>query len=126
MDPAKLSATNGESALSGQFRYTGHATGQVRTGDATSQSGPWEPLGKADFSDVRITVDLSDPIKIRPFDNVPITPLIAGDKQSGGAIEADPMLGPGQYQCGANTLTIGKTDGSGLVWQLSRKPGGAA
>jgi hypothetical protein len=122
MEPAKFSATAGEAALTGQFRYSGHATGRIRTGDATATSGTWEPVGKSDFSDVRITVDLSDPVKIRPFDNVPITPLIAGDHQSGGAVEADPLLSRAQYRCGGNTLSLTKTDGSGLTWQLSRKP----
>lgn len=122
MEPAKFAAKSGETRLSGQFRYSGHATGQIRTGDATSTSGTWEPVGKADFSDVRITVDLNEPIKIRPFDNAPIGPLIAADKQSGGAVEADPLLGKAQYQCGTNTLMLGRTDGTGLTWQLSRKP----
>lgn len=122
MDPVRFSATNGEASLSGQFRYSGHATGQIRTGDATSTSGTWEPVGKADFSDVRITVDLSDPVKLRPFDNVPISPLIAGDRQAGGAVEADPILGRANYTCGTNSLTLTKLDAGGLTWQLSRKP----
>lgn len=122
MDPAKFSVSTGEAALSGQFRYSGHASGRIRTGDATSTTGTWEPVGQADFSDVRITVDLSEPVKVRAFDNVRISPLIAGDQQSGGAIEADPMLGQAQYRCGANTLSLSRADGSGLTWQLSRKP----
>jgi hypothetical protein len=121
MDPARFSASAGEAALTGQFRYSGHAVGRIRTGDATSRTGPWEPVGTADFSDVRITVDLSDPVMVRAFENVPITPLIAGDHQAGGAVEADPMLSRAQYQCGSNTLTLSKADGSGLMWQLSRK-----
>jgi len=122
MDPVHFSATNGEAALTGQFRYNGHATGQIHTGDAASTSGIWEPVGKADFSDVRITVDLSDPIKLRAFDNVPISPIIAGDKQTGGIVEADPVLARANYICGPNTLTLTRPDAGGLTWQLSRKP----
>ncbi len=121
MDPANFAATNGEAALTGQFRYGGHASGQIRTGDATSTSGTWEPVGKTNFSAVRITVDLTDPIKLRPFDNVPLTPLIVGDKQMGGDVEADPMLTRSNYTCGTGTLTLSRSDGTGLTWQLTRK-----
>jgi hypothetical protein len=122
MDPVRFSVTNGEASLGGQFRYSGHATGQIRTGDATSTMGTWEPVGKADFSDVRITVDLSDPVKARPFDNVPLSPLIAGDSQAGGVVQADPVLGRANYTCGTNTLTLARPEALGLTWQLSRKP----
>jgi hypothetical protein len=122
MEPGRFSASNGEATIAGQFRYLGHASGRIRTGDATSTSGSWEPVGKVDFSDVRITVELSDPIKARVFENVPLSALVPGDPNSGGAVEADPLLGRSQYRCGSNTLSLSRADGTGLTWELSRKP----
>ena len=78
-------------------------------------------MGKTDFSAVRITVDLTEPIPIRPFDNAPLSSVIGGAKQIGDAVEVDPLLAKSNYSCGPGTLTLTRSDGTGMTWQLNRK-----
>jgi hypothetical protein len=122
MKPASFKATALNTAIEGTFVYAGTTSGQIRTGDATSQSGTWEPVGTIDWTNVKVTVDLTKPASLKLLDNVGIS-TYTGDKaaQSGGVVDVDPILGKAKYQCMGDTMTLSPVDGNGLTWELSNK-----
>ncbi|HCU51721.1 MAG TPA: hypothetical protein DGG94_18300 [Micromonosporaceae bacterium] len=122
MQPVKFSASALGTNVKGQFVYAGKASGQIRTGDATSMSGIWEPVGTADWSAVKVTVELTEPVQAKPFENLPIANLtVDGMAQTGGVVDVDPLLGKGKYECGTGTLILSPDDGKGMTWKLTRK-----
>ncbi len=122
MQATTFTASAAGANVAGSFVYFGATSGQVRTADTTSLEGPWEPVGKIDYSKVKLTVDITAPLKTRVFDKVPLTDYMGpGAAQTGGAIDVDPLFGKGKYKCGGSTLTITRTDGSGLSWVLTKK-----
>ncbi len=124
MQAVMFSGTAAGAAVKGQFSYTGKATGQIRTGDATSTSGVWEPVGNANWADVKVTLELTEPIQAKPFDKLPISDTVndATNKQTGGVVDTDPLLGKAKYTCSGSTLTLAPEDNLGVTWELSKKP----
>lgn len=122
MQAIAFTGTAAGATAKGQFSYTGKASGQVRTGDATSTTGTWEPVGTANWADVKVTLDLTAPIQAKPFDKLPIADVVndATNKQVGGVVDVDPLLGKAKYTCGGDTLTIAPEDSAGVTWELSR------
>jgi hypothetical protein len=100
---------------------TATATATAAPGPA-AEEGTWEPVGKIDWSALRVTLELTKPVEVRLLDNAPIGDYIddAAD-QSGRAIETDPILGAGAYSCQGSTLVLkGTTDNDGLAWTLTK------
>jgi hypothetical protein len=122
MQPIMFSGTAMGATVKGQFVHTGKATGQIRTGDATSMSGTWEPVGKANWGDVKVTLELTEPLKAKPFENLPIASVVdnATNSQTGGVVDVDPLLGKAKYECGTNTLTLTPEDNKGVTWKLTK------
>jgi hypothetical protein len=122
MQPIMFSGTAMGATVKGQFVHTGMAKGQIRTGDATSQSGTWEPVGKADWGEVKVTLELTEPLKAKPFDNLPLASVVdnATNSQTGGVVDVDPLLGKAKYECGTNTLTLTPEDNKGVTWKLTK------
>jgi hypothetical protein len=87
-----------------------------------AEEGTWEPVGKIDWSALRLTVELTKPVEARLLDNAPIGDYIDdAANQSGQAIETDPILGAGAYSCQGSTLILkGDTDTDGLIWTLTK------
>jgi hypothetical protein len=122
MQPIMFSGTAVGTTVKGQFMHVGKATGQIRTGDATSFDGMWEPVGNANWGDVKVTLDLTEPLKVKPFDNVPIANAVdnATNTQTGGIVDVDPLLGKAKYECGTNTLILTPEDNRGVTWKLTK------
>jgi hypothetical protein len=89
---------------------------------ATAEEGTWEPVGKIDWSALRLTLELSKPVEARLLENAPIGDYVNdAANQSGQAIETDPILGAGAYSCQGSTLTLkGDTANDGLTWTLTK------
>jgi len=123
MQPIMFSGQAMGTAVKGQFIHMGKATGQIRTGDATATSGAWEPVGKANWADVKVTLELTEPVKAKPFDNLPIANAVDNltNSQTGGIVDADPLLGKAKYECGSGTLTLTPEDNKGVTWKLINK-----
>jgi hypothetical protein len=100
---------------------TATATGSAAPAPA-AEEGTWEPIGKIDWSALRLTVELTKPVEARLLDNAPIGDYIDdAAKQSGQAIDTDPILGAGAYSCQGSTLILmGDTDNEGLTWTLTK------
>lgn len=100
---------------------TASATGTAAPATA-AEEGTWEPVGDIDWSALRLTLELTKPVEARLLDNAPIGDYIDdAAKQSGQAIETDPILGAGAYSCQGSTLVLkGDTDNDGLTWTLTK------
>lgn len=93
--------------------------------DATSgtgtASGAWEPVGQTDWRDLRVTLDLTEPVQARPLDNAPIGRYAAEvAEQTGGIVDVEPMLGFGRYRCEGDTLILNPDDDRGTTWTFER------
>jgi hypothetical protein len=133
MQPAEFTAQVAGAQVRGTFVYAGKATGTIRTGeaatpsasatsgDASATSGSWEPVPPVDWGDVRVTVDLTQPVKGRPFDNVRIGEVIGnGVDQTGGVVDVNPVFGSGSYECSGDMLVITPKAQGGIGWTLAR------
>jgi len=124
MQPITFAVKIAETNVKGRFMYSGEASGKIRTESPTATSGKWEPSGSIDWSKVKVTAELTEPVSAKPADNLPIRDFL-GDKssQTGGVVDIDPLLGAGTYACeGTTTLILTPQDTSGLKWTLTRRP----
>jgi hypothetical protein len=102
---------------SGAAPTTGATAGP--TGEVTS--GTWEPVPPIDWGDVRVTVDLTEPVQARPFDNVRIGEVLGGGvDQTGNIVDVNPLFGRGAYECSGDQLVITPDEDAGLGWNLAR------
>ena len=114
--PTAMAPTTMAPAATPGATVTPGATG-APGGDAAGTSGTWEPVPPVNWGDTRLTVDLTQPVKARPFDNVKIADYVGdGAKQSGDVVDIEPLLGEGLYQCQGQT----PKDANGIAWTLSR------
>jgi hypothetical protein len=125
MDPVNFSAKVAGADVRGTFTYAGTAAGQISTGAAPTgtsaspaPSGSWEPVGDLNWEATRLTLDLTEPVQARPFDNTPIGKYVGS--QSGNAVDIDPIFDRGTYTCGGDTLTITPDKDADIPWTLKR------
>jgi hypothetical protein len=89
----------------------------------TGASGAWNPTGPVDMSNLRVTVKLLQPLATTLVDNKKVTDVTGNQTtQAGGAVDLQPLLRAGTFQCdGQKGLTI-TTSGGGLilVWTMTR------
>jgi hypothetical protein len=123
MRPATFTVTVAGTDVVGSFTYAGTVAGTIRTGGGVqATSGTWEPIGDVDWGQTRVTVDLTEPVKVRPLDNARIGDYVGdGADQTGNVVDVDPLLGAGRYECRGDTLVLSPdTDGGGITWTLER------
>lgn len=125
MQPIAFTVKVGETNLKGRFVYSGQASAKIGTDSATATTGKWQPTGTVDWGKVKVTLDLTEPLVAKPFDNVPIRDLLgekANPRQTGGVVDIAPMLGSGTYTCqGTTTLVLTPQDDQGLKWTFTKK-----
>lgn len=116
MRPVTFDLNAAGTNVRGEFWYGGTATGTVRT-----MEGRWEPIPPIEWGDVRVTVDLTSPVKVRPFNNVRLGDYVGdGVGQTGNVVDVQPFLGKGAYECRGDTLVLSPSGDSGLTWTLAR------
>ncbi|MCW6008832.1 hypothetical protein K1W54_30455 [Micromonospora sp. CPCC 205371] len=116
MQPVTFDVNAAGTAIRGQFWYGGTANGTIRT-----MEGRWEPIPPIEWGDVRVTVDLTSPVKARPFDDVRLGDYVGdGVGQTGGVVDVQPFLGKGSYECRGDTLVLSPSGDNGLTWTLAR------
>lgn len=125
MQPIAFTVKVGETNIKGRFVYSGQASGKIVTDSTMATAGKWEPAGTVDWGKVKVTLDLTEPVVAKPFDNVPISDLLgekANPRQTGGVVDIAPMLGSGTYVCqGTGTLILSPQDTHGLKWTFIKK-----
>ena len=124
MEPVNFSAKVANTDVRGKFTYAGTASGQISTGSAPTgtatpaPSGSWAPVGDLNWDATRLTLDLTQPVQARPFDNTPIGQYVGS--QTGNAVDIDPIFDRGTYTCGSDTLTITPDKEADIPWTLKR------
>jgi len=125
MDPVNFSAKVANADVRGKFTYAGTASGTVSTGSAPANAtaspkptGSWQPVGDLNWSATTLTVDLTEPIQARPFDNTPIGKYVG--TQTGNAVDIDPIFDRGTYTCNGDTLIITPDRDADIPWTLRR------
>lgn len=124
MQPVNFEAMVLGQNVKGSFTYAGEASTKVRTDSPSATSGTWQPAGSVDWSKVKVSADLTQPVQGKPLDNLPLRDYL-GDKssQTGGVVDIDPLLGKGTYTCeGSTSLTLTPENTKGLKWTLTKRP----
>jgi hypothetical protein len=105
--------------VAGEVSYSGPASGTVRT-DTGATSGGWETVDSADWSGVRVTVELTEPLEATPFEGAAIGDIIeSADNVTGEVVDVDPILAEGTFECQDDRLTLAPA-GDGLTWTFRR------
>jgi len=124
-----LSAT-GSSATTPATTATaqpGGATGTPTAGSGATSgngaSGSWQPSGQVNSGDLKITVRLTAPLPTTLVNNVKVSEVGGQTAQAGAAIDLQPLLRAGTFQCdGQTNLVITTSSGGGpsITWKLTR------
>lgn len=108
MQPIRFSVPIGSTVASGFFTYAGSATGNMATWPAGTTpspavSGEWRPGTVVDWTYTRLTVELTAPVRQRPFDNVALQRYTgAGATATGEVVDRDPLFDPSRFTCRSN------------------------
>ncbi|MEV8511164.1 hypothetical protein [Dactylosporangium sp. NPDC051484] len=110
MQPVTFTFAVSGNDVKGSFGYGGKVNGSIKT--PSSATGTLEPTGTVDFSALTVTVDLTAPASVRVADKMPITEFTgSGTADTGGAVDAQPVLKKSRYDCGGNTLKLSPPQG---------------
>jgi hypothetical protein len=125
MQPVAFTTTAAGAEIKGQFAYGGKVNGAVQVPASATTTGVWKPVGTTDWSTLTVTVDMVSPVSGRVFDHVKIADFAsAGGGQTGGSVDAQPILREATYECSGNTLKLGPPPGTAAAasgtWVLQR------
>ena len=86
--------------------------GTVKT-SSSGNSGTFEPTGPVDFKTVTVTVNLTSPATVTVADKLPLTEFTGtGTADTGGAVDAQPVLKKSQYSCDGGMLKLSPPAGA--------------
>jgi hypothetical protein len=118
---APVSSSTASPGSSSSSAPTNSATGSTA---GSGKSGAWHPTGTVNVADLRITAKVTAPVAATVLNNAKVSDVTgAQTAQFGNAVDLQPLLREGTYQCGGdnNTLTITTTGTTPTVmWSLSR------
>jgi hypothetical protein len=110
MQPVTFTFSVSGNDVKGSFSYGGKVNGTIKT--PAANSGTLDPTGTVDFSTLTVTVDLTAPAAVRVADKMSISEFTGtGTADTGGAVDAQPVLKKSQYDCNANTLKLSPPQG---------------
>jgi hypothetical protein len=105
MQPVTFTFSVSGSDVKGSFGYGGKVNGTIKTPSAAT--GTLEPTGAVDYSSLTVTVNLTAPAAVTVADKMPISEFVgSGTADTGGAVDAQPVLKKSQYDCSGNTLKL--------------------
>ncbi len=121
MEPVNFNFAVAGGNVKGSATYGGTVNGTVKTPSDTS--GTWEPTGKVDFGSVVVTVDLTSPTTARVADKVGLEQFVGTNAaETGNAVDSQPILRKGTYDCSGGVLKLGPPAGTTGVgtWTLEK------
>jgi len=121
MEPINFNFAVAGGNVKGSSTYGGSVNGTVKTPSGTS--GAFEPVGNVDFGSVVVTVDLTSPTTARVADKVGLAQFVGTNAaDTGNAVDSQPILRKGTYDCSGNTLKLGPPAGTTGVgtWTLEK------
>ncbi|GAA2363923.1 hypothetical protein [Dactylosporangium salmoneum] len=105
MQPVTFTFAVSGNDVKGSFSYGGKVNGAIKT--PSGATGTLEPTGTVDFGTLTVTVNLTAPAAVTVADKMPITEFTgSGTTDTGGAVDAQPVLKKSQYNCSGNTLKL--------------------
>ena len=118
------SSTASPLASGGSTSTASPATSAAGSTAGSGKSGAWHPTGTVNVADLRITAKVTAPVAATILNNAKVSDVTgAQTAQFGNAVDLQPLLREGTYQCGSDnkTLTI-TTSGTNptVVWSMSR------
>jgi len=118
------SSTASPLASGGSTSTASPATSAAGSTAGSGKSGAWHPTGTVNVADLRITAKVTAPVAATILNNAKVSDVTgAQTAQFGNAVDLQPLLREGTYQCGSDnkTLTI-TTSGTTptVVWSMSR------
>jgi hypothetical protein len=122
MRPVTVAVTFGGSTIQSHLMYAGKVSGTLKLPPPGTTSGPWTSEGGADWSSLRVTIDI-DGSKI--FDNASpadIAKEFGPSSSSATSSDTQPVLGTGTYTCGGDKLMVEQQGRSAAaIWTLHRE-----
>jgi hypothetical protein len=122
MRPVTITVTFGGSAIHSHLMYAGKVSGKLKLPPANATTGPWTSEGGADWSSLRVTIDI-DGSKI--FDNASPADIAKEYGSSSSTVtssDTQPVLGTGTYTCAGDKLTVQQQGRSAAaIWTLHRE-----
>jgi hypothetical protein len=121
MEPVNFNFAVAGGNVKGSATYGGTVNGTVTTPSGTS--GTFEPVGKVDFGSVVVTVDLTSPTTARVADKVALAQFVGTNAaETGNAVDSQPILRKGTYDCSGGGLKLGPPAGTTGVgtWTLEK------
>ncbi|MGE5829482.1 MAG: hypothetical protein ACM30G_14150 [Micromonosporaceae bacterium] len=118
-----LTATNSGSTGGMTASPSGAAT-TAASPSGSGASAAWQPVGDVDWSSLRLTVRLSEPVSATILNNVKISEVTgAQTTQAGGAVDLQPLLRDGEYRCDGNDTLVITPHGNGptVTWTFKRQ-----
>jgi hypothetical protein len=119
---ASASASASSSASPGAGA-SGTATPSPGATGGTGTGRPWEPVGTANVADLRVTIKITAPASVTIADNVKVSEITSAQTtQIGNAIDLQPLLRPGTYDCAGEQLAITLSGGQAppVTWTFAR------
>lgn len=119
MAPVSIAGQVLGAEVSGELTYDGAASGTIRT-DTDASSGGWSTVGSVEWGGVRLTLDLTEPVVARPFEDAPIGDVVdQADELTGEVVDIDPILSEGTFDCQDDMLILRPAD-DGMTWTFRR------
>jgi len=110
MQPVAFTLSVTGNDVKGSFAYGGKINGSIKT--PASATGTLEPTGTVDFSTLTVTLDLTAPAAVRVADKTPLSEFTGtGTAETGGAVDAQPVLKKSAYDCSGSTLKLSTPQG---------------
>jgi hypothetical protein len=105
MQPVTFAFKVSGNDVKGTFGYGGKVNANIKSG--TSATGTLEPTGTVDFKTLTVTVNLTAPAAVTVADKMQISEFTgSGTADTGGAVDAQPILKKSQYDCSGGTLKL--------------------
>ncbi len=78
-------------------------------------------MDAVDWSDVRVTLDTTEPVEGRPLDDVPVGDVIEQAEDVGDdVVEVEPILDRATFECQDDTLVLRAETDTAVSWTFSR------
>jgi hypothetical protein len=122
MRPVTVTASFGGSTINSHLMYAGKVAGKLKLPPANAATGPWTSEGGADWSSLRVTIDI-DGFEI--YDHVSpadIAKEYGASSSPATSSDTQPVLGTGTYTCAGDKLTVEQQGRSAAaIWALHRE-----
>ncbi|MEV4703158.1 hypothetical protein [Actinoplanes sp. NPDC049316] len=119
--PLTFTAEAAGADIRGTVAYQGSFRGSV-TFQGGEGTGRWNPQGRISWSDLNATVRLSEPFTVTLLDGANLADISRDTLPgAGGAVDVQPILRGGTYECAGDTLRLRtRANGPDVTWTFTR------